>query len=139
MIPKALQADVLALAHEGHLGIAGMWGQLRKSVWYLGMTVDIEEFIKMCSLGCVAAIPRNVTLPMAERETPERPWQRCSADYKGPIGGKYYFHVLIDNYSRWLEVDMMTSTSMEKLYKVLDRSRGVHGVTEIITHDNGPP
>ena len=34
---------------------------------------------------------------------------------------------------------MTKSTSMAKLYPVLDRSFGVHGVPESITHDNGPP
>ena len=75
---------------------------------------------------------------MVIRETPEKPWQHCAADYKGPIGGKY-FHVLIDLYSRWPEVEMTKSTSMDKLYPGLDRSFGVHGMPESITHDNGPP
>ena len=34
---------------------------------------------------------------------------------------------------------MTKSTSMDKLYPVLDSSFGVHGVPETITHDNGPP
>ena len=63
------------------------------------------------------------------------------AHYKGPMGGKYYFHVLIviDLYSRWPEVGMTKSTSMDKLYLLLDRSFGVHGMPESITHDSGPP
>ena len=65
--------------------------------------------------------------------------QHCAADYKGPIGGKYYFHVLIDLYSHWTEVEMTKSTSMDKLYPLLDHSFGVQGVPESITHDNGPP
>ena len=60
-------------------------------------------------------------------------------DYKGMIGGKYYLHVIIDNYSRWPEVEMTTSTSMAKLYKVIDNTMAVHGVPETITSDNGPP
>ena len=75
---------------------------------------------------------------MKIRETPDRPWLHCSADYKGPIAGKYYSHVLMDNYSRWPEVAIGTSTSMDKLRKVLSDSFSVHGVPETITHDNGP-
>ena len=66
-------------------------------------------------MGCAAALPRNTPPTMKVRETPDRPWQHCSADYKGPIAGKYYFHVLIDNYSRWPEMAMTTSTGMDKL------------------------
>ena len=60
-------------------------------------------------MPCIASVDSNLTPPMQMRDTPDRPWQHCSADYKGPIAGKYYFHVLIDNYSRWPEVAMATS------------------------------
>ena len=75
---------------------------------------------------------------MQLRDTPDRPWQHCSADYKGPVAGKYYFHVLIDNYSRWPEVAMVTSTQFDKLQGRLEDSFNVHGIPESITHDNGP-
>ena len=47
-----------------------------------------DKFVKTCNLGCGAAIPWNVTLPRVEMNTPQRPLQYCSANYKGPIGGK---------------------------------------------------
>ena len=68
----------------------------------------------------------------------ERPWQHCSVDYKGPIAGKYYFHVLIDNYSRWPEVAMVTSTNFQQLQGILEDSFSIHGIPESIMHDNGP-
>ena len=76
---------------------------------------------------------------MVIRDTLERPWQHLACDYKGPIGGKYYFHVVIDLYSRWPEVDVTTSTSMEKLYPAMDQMFGRWGFPETVTHDNGPP
>ena len=139
VIPAKLRPDILALAHEGHPGRVSMLQQIREDMWWPGMTADLEEFVSTCSVGCGSAVGRNTPPPMTVRETPEKPWQHCAADYKGPIGGKYYFHVLIDLYSRWPEVEMTKSTSMSKLYPVLDRSFGVHGVPESITHDNGPP
>ena len=78
------------------------------------MSVDIRQFAETY-LPFVVAVARTQTSPMQIRETLERPWQHCSADYKGPIGGKYYFHVLIDNYSRWPEVAMVTSTNFQQL------------------------
>ena len=84
---------------SGHPGISDMLDLLREPVWWPGMTRDVDELVKMYNLRFAAAIPRNVTPPMGERKTPERPWQHCLADYKGSIGCKFYFHVLIDNYS----------------------------------------
>ena len=101
------------------------------------MSTDVKEFQESC-VPCLAAVDSNTTPPMQIRETPDRPWQHCSADYKGPIGGKYYFHVLIDNYSRWPEVAMVTSTEFGKLQDRLEESFSMHGIPDSITHDNGP-
>ena len=137
VIPRSLRADVLQAAHLGHPGKESMIRQLRQSCWWPRLSTDVKEFQESC-VPCLAAVDSNTTPPMQTRETPDRPWQHCSADYKGPIGGKYYFHVLIDNYSRWPEVAMVTSTEFGKLQDKLEDSFILHGIPDSITHDNGP-
>ena len=137
VIPNSLRPDVLEAAHMGHPGKDGMLRQLRKSTWWPGMTRDVTEFENSCN-PCKAANPHNRTPPMTEREIPNRPWQHVSADYKGPIAGKYYFHVMIDNYSRWPEVAVVKSTGFDKLQPRLEETFAIHGVPETVTHDNGP-
>ena len=70
---------------------------------------------------------------------PDRPWQKLHCDFKGPIAGKYYLHVIIDQYSKFPEVDIWTSTSFEKLRPILDRVFSTHGIPETVSSDNGPP
>ena len=137
VIPRTLRADVLEAAHLGHPGKECMIRQLRLSCWWPRSGTDIKEFAESC-LPCLAAVNSNPTPPMQLRDTPERPWQHCSADYKGPISGKYYFHVLIDNYSRWPEVAMVTSTEFGRLQDKLEDSFNTHGIPDCITHNNGP-
>jgi len=74
--------------------------QLRQTVWWPGISRDVKEYTASC-LGCTAAENKNGTPPIIERETSIGPWLDCSADFKGPNYWKDYFHVLIDNYSRW--------------------------------------
>ena len=50
-----------------------------------------------------------------------------------------YFHVLIDQFSRWPEVEVVTSTSFDKLKPALERSWSLLGIPDQVTHDNGPP
>ena len=138
VIPTSLKADVLAAAHEGHPAKDSMTRQLRQTVWWPGMTKDVKIYCTTC-LGCAAAESRNPPPPMVERKTPPGPWIHCSADFKGPIAGKYYFHVLIDNYSRWPEVEVVSSTDFTALRPSLDRSFSLLGIPSSITHDNGPP
>jgi transposase InsO family protein len=138
VIPRELRVAVLEAGHEGCPGRDSMLQQLRLDTWWPGQTKDVKDFVDTCD-GCAASVDRNQPAPMAVRETPEAAWQHCSADFKGPIGGQFYFHVLIDNYSRWPEVEIVKSTSFEKLRPALEGSFSLHGIPESITHDNGPP
>jgi len=54
-------------------------------------------------------------------------------------GGQYYLHIIIDQFSKYPEVDIVTSTSFNKLKTVLDRVFATHGIPETVTSDNGPP
>ena len=56
---------------------------------------DVKAYTGSC-LGCSAAIPTTSTPPMIMRETPDRVWSEVQADFKVPIAGRYYFHVMID-------------------------------------------
>ena len=106
------------------------------------MTGDIRENIATCNVGCAAATAKNSPPPMVIRETPEEVWQHLAADFKGPIigdGESYYFHVVIDLFSRWPEVAVVNSTSFESLQPSLERIWALHGKPDSITHDNGPP
>lgn len=67
---------------------------------------------------------------MEERKTWKRPWVDCSADLG--IAGKYYLHILIDNYSQWAEVEVVKSPSLDQNFKLLE-------VPVSITNDRGTP
>jgi transposase InsO family protein len=137
LIPAKLRADVLEAAHEGHPGTQSMVRQLRQDTWWPGQSRDVRDFVDSC-LACTASVGRTSPAPMTVRETPTAAWQHCSADFKGPIGGQFYCHVLIDNYSRWPEVEIVNSTSLEDLKPALDRSLDLFGIPLSVTHDNGP-
>ena len=102
------------------------------------MDKDVKVFTSTC-WGCAAATPTTSTPPMEIRTTLEEVWSEVQADFKGPVGGRYYFHVVIDQFSRWPEVEMVSSTSFEKLKPALERSWALLGIPDQVTHDNGPP
>ena len=142
IIPRELRPDILAAAHEGHPGIVSMLQQLRRSVWWPGMTDDVNTYVETCNDGCAAAVAKNSPPPMIMRDTPDRPWQHVAADFKGPIignGKSYYFHVIIDLLSRWPEVAVVKSTGFDKLIPSMEKVWAQHGIPETVTSDNGPP
>ena len=142
IIPREVRPDILAAAHEGHPGIVAMLRHLRQSVWWPGMTKDVNTYVETCNESCAAAVPRNSPPPMEVQETPDYPWQRVAADFKGPIIGNkktYYFHVIIDLLSRWPEVAVVKGTGFKELVPSMEKVWALHGIPETITSDNGPP
>ena len=66
VIPEGLRADVMAVAHEGHPGVVSMLMQLRETVWWPGLMVDVKEYVATCQ-GCVVATAGTDTPTMTER------------------------------------------------------------------------
>ena len=97
------------------------------------MSKAVTEYCDSC-VGCNAATSHSHPVPLTPNLLPDRPWQKVHADFKGPIGGKFYLHVVIDQYSKYPEVDLF-----KKLKPVLNRIYATHGIPEELTSDNGPP
>ena len=138
VIPKVLQADVISLAHEGHQCAENTLQLLRQSVWFPGMNTCVKYYVGSCP-GCNCALSYNPPVPFKPNVLPDRPWQKLHCDFKGPIAQKYYLHIIIDQYSKYPEVDVVSSTSFSKLRPALDRVFATHGVPETMSVDNGSP
>ena len=70
---------------------------------------------------------------------PDRPWQWVHADFKGPIGKRYYLHTIIDQYTKYPVVDIVASTSWEEMEPVVEKNMAMFGNVEKLTTDGGPP
>ena len=138
VIPEELQPIVVQLAHEGHSGFEKTLGLLRESNWFPGMSSMVRTYVETC-VGCQAADPSTSQEPLKPNPLPDRPWQYVHADFKGPIGKKYYLHTVIDQYSKYPVVDVCTSTSWEQMQSMLENSMGMLGNVEMLTSDGGPP
>ena len=138
IIPKNLQAEVIQLAHEGHLGQEKTLGMLRQTVWFPNISGLVKEFVQTCK-PCLAAQPRTGTEPLKPTMLPQGPWQHLHCDFKGPVGGSWYLHIVIDQYSKFPEVEVVKSTSWEDLRPSMERILACHGIPEILTTDGGPP
>ena len=138
VLPESLHSDAIALAHEGHQYTDKTLKLLRESCWFPQMRKKTIEYVESC-LGCAAAMPHTTPIPLEPNLLPKKAWENLHADFKGPIGGQYYLHILIDQYSKYPEVDVIKSTSFSKLRPILDRIFAIHGIPETLSTDNGPP
>ena len=120
IIPKFLRANVIGLAHEGHQHAEKTLNLLRQGSWFPKTREDVLDYVQSCN-ACLSAVPQVATVPMQSNLLPECPWQYLNADFMGPIGGEFCFHIVIDQYSKYSEVDIVSSTSFKSLRPKLDR------------------
>ena len=64
----------------------------------------VRKYVETC-LACQADNPSTDQEPLKPTKLPDRPWRYIHADYKGPIGKKYYLHTFIDQYTKYPVVE----------------------------------
>ena len=138
VILASLQAQVLQLAHAGHQGIRRTKALLREKVWFPGIDKAVENMVKSCSM-CQSVCARPHCEPLKMSQLPKGPWQQVSCDFKGPLSNGKYLLVMIDDFSRFPTVNIVSTTSANEVIPVLDRVMSELGIVEELKTDNGPP
>lgn len=136
VIPKSLQERALQAAHEGHPGMTIMKGRLRSKVWWPKIDQNTEQFVKQCK-GCTLMGAPAAPEPLKRTELPSQPWQDLAIDFCGPLPSGHNLFVIVDYYSRFIEVEVMTKIDSAKAIKVLDTIFARFGFPMSITADNG--
>ena len=133
-----MREQILNLGHEGHPGIVLMKQRLRSKLWWPDMDKNIEQHCKSC-YGCqLVSIPEKPE-PIIRTTLPSRAWDHLAADFLGPLPSGEYLFTIVDYYSRWLEVVVMTkTTNADKVVKELDKLFTIYGLPASIATDNGP-
>lgn len=141
IVPESLRSRVLELAHEGHQGIVRCKQRLRQLYWWPGMDHDAEAAVKMCSI-CASvdktALPRQT--PLHPVPLPAAPWDKVGLDFIGPMEaprGQRYALVLVDYFSKWLEVGFCSEPSTVAAIEFLEAVASREGYPREVVSDNG--
>lgn len=137
VIPTKLRDRVLCLAHEGHPGMRLMKSHLRTNVWWPDMDRQVEKYVRQCK-GCTLVATPNAPEPMVRKELPSQPWIDVAADFLGPLPDAQYLLVVIDYYSRYMEVVEMTSITAADTVAELAIIFSRYGLPVTLRVDNGP-
>ena len=136
-VPSTLQDRVIELAHEGHQGIVRTKQLLRSKVWFPKMDSAVEKAINKC-FACQAATTTKSREPVKMSTLPSASWTILSADFYTTTGGEELL-VIIDNYSKFPEIEIVNSTSFKSVIPKLEKILSSFGIPEVIKTDNGPP
>ncbi|XP_050088326.1 uncharacterized protein K02A2.6-like [Anopheles aquasalis] len=136
VVPDTLKEKMIALFHDDHNGIVRMKMSARKLVWWKGMDRDFERSIQECQV-CQSrrVVPKEIVKTSWAQSI--RPFQRVHIDF-------CHFEnrtllVIVDSFSKFIEVKVMRSTKAEDVIEVLEMFFSCFGLAETIVSDNGPP
>ncbi|CAB4016743.1 Retrovirus-related Pol poly from transposon [Paramuricea clavata] len=77
LIPSSMKLDFLDKIHQGHLGITKCRERAKQSVWWPGISTQIQELIK----NCRTCARYHVNKPLIPTAFPERPWQIVAVEF----------------------------------------------------------
>lgn len=136
LVPKVLRQRMLELGHEGHPGEQAMIRRLRDRVWWPGVDKAVKDHVKRCE-GCILVSHPSVPEPMRRRQMPMEAWVDIAMDFLGPLPSGEYILVVVDYFSRYKEVEVMTKITAEGTIRRLEPIFVRNGYPTTITLDNG--
>ena len=136
IIPTAKREEVLKQLHCAHQGIVACKRQARESVYWPGMTLEIEAMIKKCEI-CLSYSKSNSPEPLILRPVPDHVWQDVAMDFMRLQNEDYI--VMVDYFSKFVEIQKLTSKTATSVVSVLKRTFRTHGIPARLFSDGGPP
>lgn len=137
VVPFSLRNKILMTAHEGHPGITMMKNHLRSHVWWPKMDAQVEQFVKNCR-GCTLVGAPERPEPLQRSHLPRYPWHTIALDFLGPLPDGQYLLVVIDCYSRFMEVCEMETTTASDVIRELSIMFSRYGIPLAMKADNAP-
>ena len=135
VVPPQGRSKVLTELHEAHPGESRMKALARSYVWWPGMDQEIVKKVKGCD-KCQSNQSAPAEAPLHPWEWPGLPWSRIHIDYAGPYKGEMLL-VVMDAYSKWLEVHRMNSITSTATIEKLREMFATHGLPATVVSDNG--
>ena len=126
--------DYVRQAHEGHQGVVKCRSWAQSSVWWPGLSRQLEELVKNCTT--CAMEQRNTVKPMIASDSNLRPWQKVGTDM-------FYFKkamylLVVDFYSSFVEIARLDDTGASNVILHLRLIFVWHGILETVVSDNSP-
>jgi RNase H-like domain found in reverse transcriptase/Reverse transcriptase (RNA-dependent DNA polymerase)/Integrase core domain/Integrase zinc binding domain len=136
IVPESMQAYVLQLLHEEHIGIVRTKMLARSLCWWPTIDKDIESFGQNCTACALNSRRPNKDCFSAWPKS-SRSFERVHLDFFCLYGN--YFLIVIDSFSKWMEIALMKRTTAQDVICELRSIFARFGLPSTVVTDNGPP
>ena len=129
-----MQADIMHKLHEGHQRIAKGRVLAKVSVWWPGISKQIDE-----EVARYPVCEKYRKVPPGSLKitpTPDYPWQKVGMDLFEWKGAQYL--LIVDYFSRWIESALLKHTSSSRAIEHTKSIFARHAIPETAISDNGP-
>lgn len=134
VIPERFKRTLLEEIHCSHMGFVKSKAVARSYFWWPGLDRAIEGMIRSCAV-CRENSPNPPRVKSNPWPKATKPFERIHIDYCGPINGENFL-VIIDSFSKWLEVERTKHITTEKTIAILKPIFSRFGIPTIIVSDN---
>ena len=117
--------------------MVGTKKNLRTKVWWPRMDKAAERHSQACH-GCQLVAWPDPPEPIRSTSLPDGPWQDLAVHLMGPLPSGHSLLVIADYYSPFYKVEVMQSTTTEKIIDHLPDTFCRHELPNTIKSDNGP-
>lgn len=135
LIPKCMRHDILKKLHSSHLGLEKCKLRARETVYWPNINTQLQDYLSNCQ-ACLTHRKQNRKEPLISHDIPNRPWCKIGVDIFHLANQS--FVIVIDYYSKYIEVSKLCSLKSESVISELKTIFRRHGIPEIVMSDNGP-
>ena len=133
VIPSVLREEMLNRLHQGHQGIVKTRALARSTVWWPGLSKEIETLVQNCP-AC-EMYRREHPQPLVPTPTPKREWINVASDLFEWQGENYL--LIVDYFSRWFEISHLNSLSSAAVINGCKSIFARMGIPESLHSDKG--
>ena len=134
VIPASLHGSILCKLHDGHQGITKCRERAKYSVWWPGLSKQLESTVKSCQ-ECLINTTQG-SGPLRPSVLPQLPWQKVGTDLFE--WNKSTYLLMVDYFSRWIEIARLSNQTSEEVILHTRSMFARHGIPEVVVSDNGP-
>ncbi|GFS23914.1 Pol polyprotein [Elysia marginata] len=129
-----MKGVILDRLHDGHQGIEKCLLRARENVFWLGMTKDITEKVKECSICERYNRKSQQKQPLLQHEVPRGPFEKVAADIFHLDGQN--FLIMADFYSKMPFVKSFKTMTSKETIDYLESAFAIHVIPKIVISDN---
>ena len=135
VIPSSQRPEILSRLHESHQGFRKGLDNAECCVWWPGLRSELKSTCESCVV-CLVKRPAQHAESPCPTPLPSHPWEKVGADLC-TFNNRNYL-VLVDYYSRWIEIKLLSITSTSAVVNQCQKIFAVHGIPDEFHSDNGP-